>query len=113
MEIVAAKKITIFTSEQQRLHHRPLYEAVLEALADAGISGASVKRGIAGFGRNRAISTTKIEVLSYNLPITIEATDEIEKIDRVLPVIAEIVEGGIIDVMPAQIVRPAAVDAKS
>jgi PII-like signaling protein len=105
MEIVAAKKITIFTCEEKRLHHRPLYEAILEALANAGIRGATVKRGIAGFGSDRNISTTKIEVLSYNLPITIEATDEVEKIDHVLPAISEIMEGGLIDVMPAQIVR--------
>jgi PII-like signaling protein len=108
METVAAKKITIFTSDGKRLHHRPLYETILEQLNRAGITGATVTRGIAGFGRKGTISTTKIEVLSYNLPITIEATDTEEKIDRVLPVIAEMIEGGVIEVMPARIILKSA-----
>ncbi|HXG91695.1 MAG TPA: DUF190 domain-containing protein [Blastocatellia bacterium] len=105
METIEAKKITIFTCEERRHNHRPLYEAVMEELKRAGIAGATVTRGIAGFGRDRAISTIKIEVLSFNLPITIEATDAAEKIDSVLPAIAEMQQGGVIEVMPVQIIR--------
>jgi PII-like signaling protein len=105
METVEGKKITIFTSEEKRHHHRPLYEAVLEELSRAGIANAAVTRGIAGFGSDRKISTIKIEVLSFNLPIVIEATDTAEKIDRVAPALAQILEGGVLEVMPVRIIR--------
>jgi PII-like signaling protein len=105
MQIIEAKKITIFTCEERRYNHRPLYEALLEELNRAEIFGAAVTRGIAGFGRDRAISTIRIEVLSFNLPVIIEATDASEKIDRVLPAIAEMVQGGVIEIMPVQMIR--------
>ena len=66
-------------------------------------------RGIAGFGQDGPIFTTNIEVLSYNLPITIEATDTVDKIDSVIALFAEMVDGGVIEVMQTRIVggRPA------
>jgi len=113
MESLTGKKITIFTCEERRHNRKPLYEAVMEELNRAGIGGATVTRGIAGFGRDRTISTTRIEVLSYNLPITIEAADEAEKIDRVLLAIAEIAGGSLIEVMPAQIIRKSSTISES
>lgn len=105
MQIIDGKKITIFTSEEKRVGHRPLYEVVMEELQKAGIATAILTRGVAGFGGERKISTINIEVLSFNLPIIIEATDTVEKIDRVAPSIAEILEGGVIDIIPVQMIR--------
>jgi PII-like signaling protein len=105
MENTDGKKITIFTSEQKRFHHRPIYEAIVEELHKAGIADATVTRGIAGFGEDRKVSTIKIEVLSFNLPITIEATDTVGKIDSVAPAIAEILQGGVMEIMPVQLIR--------
>jgi PII-like signaling protein len=105
MESIDGKKITIFTTEEKRFQHRAMYEAILEELSKAGIAAASVTRGMAGFGPSRKISTIKIEVLSFNLPIVIEATDTAEKVDGVAPAIAEMVQGGIIEIMPVQIIR--------
>ena len=105
MESIDGKKITIFTNEEKRFHHRPMHEAILEELHKAGIGGAAVTRGIAGFGEDRKVSTIKIEVLSFNLPIVIEATDTVDKIDAVAPAIAEILQGGVMEVMPVQLIR--------
>lgn len=105
MESIDGKKMTIFTNEEKRLHHRPIYEAIVEELHKAGIAHASVTRGIAGFGEDRKVSTIKIEVLSFNLPIIIEATDAVSKIDGVAPAIAEILQGGVMEIMPVQIIR--------
>src|SRR4051794_34532573 len=105
MDEVAAKKITIFTCEARRHDHRPLCEAVVAVLGRAGITNAMVTRGIAGFGTGGAIATVKIEVLSFNLPITIEATGSAEAIDGVLPAITKMLQGGVIEVMPARMIR--------
>jgi hypothetical protein len=108
MKSIEGKKITIFTSEEKRLHHRPMYEAVVEKLRDAGIAGATVTRGIAGFGEDRKVSTIKLEVLSFNLPVIIEASDTAEKIDRIAPALSEMLEGGLMEIMPIEIIRRAA-----
>lgn len=105
MESVSGKKMTIFTNEETRFHHRPMFEAILEKLREAGIAGAVVTRGVAGFGGDRKVSTIKIEVLSFNLPIVIEATDTVGRIDAVAPAIAEILQGGVMEIMPVQIIR--------
>jgi PII-like signaling protein len=112
MQSEAGKKITIFTSEERRYEHQPLYEAIIAELQRAGIDSASVTRGVASFGRAGIIHTWTIEVLSYNLPITIEATDTAEKVDRVLPAIAEMAIGELVDVTPVQIVRHWFTDSK-
>jgi PII-like signaling protein len=105
MKTIEGKKITIFTSEEKRLHHRPMFEVIVETLRDAGIAGATVTRGIAGFGEDRKVSTIKIEVLSFNLPVIIEASDSAEKIDRIAPALAEILGGGLMEIMPVEIIR--------
>jgi len=105
MEGIEGKKITIFTSDEKRLHHRPMHEVIVEMLRDAGIAAATVTRGMAGFGEDRKISTIKIEVLSFNLPVVIEASDIAEKIDRVAPILAEMLDGGLMEIMPVEISR--------
>jgi PII-like signaling protein len=113
MESTPAKKLTIFTCEERRFNHRPLYEAVMLELSNAGIRNVSVTKGMAGFGADRNIYTTRIEVLSYNLPIIIEATDIAEKIDRVLPTVAAMIEGGVIEVMPVMLAHVSSAEQES
>ena len=78
---------------------------MVDELRQRGISQVLVTKGIAGYGQAGRIRTTKIEVLSYNLPITIEATDTAEKIDSAIAIIAEMVEGGVVEVMQTRLVR--------
>jgi hypothetical protein len=71
---------------------------ILRLLHDAGVAGAAVFRGTEGFGERRVIHTDKLEVMSFSLPITIEATDSPEKIDEVTPRIAELLTSGLVEV---------------
>lgn len=85
MELRRAKKITIFTSEEKKFNQRPLYEVLQEEFSRLKIKNVVVLRGMAGFGGGKKVHITRIEVLSYNLPVTIEATDLAGKIDQALP----------------------------
>ncbi|HWB96405.1 MAG TPA: DUF190 domain-containing protein, partial [Bryobacteraceae bacterium] len=67
-----AKKVTIYVNEDTRHHVGPLYEAILSFLLHKQIAGATATRALSGFGRQKVLHTTKIEVLSEHLPIRIE-----------------------------------------
>ena len=90
------RRVTIFIGESDQWHHRPLYLAILEHLKAAGCAGATVTRGAAGFGAHSEIHTATILRLSIDLPVIITAVDTPEKIERVLPEIAEMLSGGMI-----------------
>jgi CBS domain-containing protein/PII-like signaling protein len=90
------KRMTIFLGESDQWHHRPLYMAILEHLKTAGCAGATVTRGIAGFGAQSQIKTANILTLSVDLPVVITAIDAAEKIERVLPEISTMLGAGLI-----------------
>lgn len=83
---------------------KPLYEAILLTLREAGIAGATVLRGIAGFGASAVIHTEKILRLSLDLPVIIEAVDEEERIQEVLPILDRMIGGGLITLERARVV---------
>jgi CBS domain-containing protein len=97
------KRMTIFIGESDQWHHRPLYMAILERLKTAGCAGATVTRGIAGFGAQSQIKTANILTLSIDLPVVITATDAAEKIERVLPEISAMLGAGLITVDDTEI----------
>ncbi len=97
-EAILGKKLKVFLVEEDKSHHEPLYMTILHLLHDAGVAGATVFRGTEGFGERRIIHTDKLEVMSFSLPITIEATDTPEKIDEVTPRIAELLTSGLVEV---------------
>ena len=88
---------------------KPLYEAILLTLREGGIAGATVLRGIAGFGASAVIHTEKILRLSLDLPVVVEAVDEEERIQDVLPLLDGMIGGGLITLERARVVlyRPA------
>ncbi len=90
------KRVTIFIGESDHWHHQPLYFAILKHLKAAGCAGATVTRGVAGFGAQSQIHTASILRLSVDLPIVITAVDMAEKIDRVLPEISAMLSGGLV-----------------
>lgn len=83
---------------------KPLYEAILLTLREGGIAGATVLRGIAGFGASAVIHTEKILRLSLDLPVIIEAVDEEERIQEVLPMLDGLIGGGLITLERARVV---------
>jgi PII-like signaling protein len=88
--------LRIYIGESDRAGHRALWEEVLLRAREAGLSGVTVLRGIAGFGASSRIHSTKIEVLSRDLPILIEIVDEAEKIEAFRPAIEELVGQGLV-----------------
>lgn len=88
---------------------RPLYEAILLTLRERGFAGATVVRGIAGFGASARIHTEKVLRLSLDLPIIIEVVEREEKITELLPELDGLIAGGLITLEKARVVlyRPA------
>lgn len=91
-----AKRVTIFIGESDRWHHKALYSALIEMLRREGCAGATAIRGIEGFGKNSRIHTANIMRLSEDLPVMITVVDSAARIDAVLPVIDEMVGGGLV-----------------
>ena len=100
-----AKKLIIYLDESDRLHGKPVYEVLLDIFYKRKISGASVFRGIEGYGSDRVFHTAKILELSTTLPVKIEVVDVPEKIDAVLLEITPIVHKGLITVSDTTVVK--------
>jgi len=95
----------IFIGESDRYQHRPLYEALVELLRKEGFAGATVLRGVCGFGAHSVYHTQKLLDLSADLPLVVEAVDSREKIDAVMPRIDEMMDGGMITLEKATVIR--------
>ncbi len=100
-----AKKLTIYVDETEKLHGKPVYEVVLDLLFTKKISGASVFRGVAGYGSHGKLHTAKILELSTSLPVKIEIVDSEEMITAILPEIVSVVEKGLIEVSDTNIIK--------
>ena len=88
--------LRIFIGEADRWHGRPLYQALIEELRKRGSAGATVLRGIEGFGAHSRLHTSRILRLSADLPIIVEVVDTDEKIDALVPLIDEMVNDGMV-----------------
>jgi PII-like signaling protein len=88
---------------------KPLYEAILLTLRERGFAGVTVLRGIAGFGATAHIHTDRVLRLSSDLPVVVEVVEREEEIQAVLPVLDEMIEGGLITLERARVIlyRPA------
>lgn len=98
--------LRIFVCESDRGDGLPLAEEVIGALRAAKIAGATVLRGVAGYGGSTVLHTTHILRLCEDLPMVIEAVDTVEKIDAVLPKIQQLVAGGLITTQKVEIHIP-------
>src|SRR5256885_5818286 len=90
------KLLRIFIGESDRWHGKPLYEAIVEHARKEGLAGATVLRGIEGFGADSHLHTSQILRLSEDLPVVIEIVDTEENVDRVLPGLDQMVTEGMI-----------------
>ncbi|MFA7403701.1 MAG: DUF190 domain-containing protein [Pelobacteraceae bacterium] len=95
----------IFIGESDRFEHKPLYESLVELLRSEGFAGATVLRGICGFGANRVYHTQKLLDLSADLPLVVEVIDSQEKIDAIMPRIDAMMGGGMITLEKATVIR--------
>jgi PII-like signaling protein len=91
-EITEASLIRVFVGENDKVHGRPLYEAIVNAARDAGLAGASVLQGVMGYHGRGAVHTAKLLHLSEHLPMVVEIVDLPHKIEAFLPTLAELVK---------------------
>jgi uncharacterized protein len=99
------KLVRIYIGESDHWHGKALYKAIVERARKEGLAGATVTRGIEGFGANSRIHTTSILRLSEDLPVKIEIVDVEERISRFLPLLDEMVTEGLITIQDCDIVK--------
>jgi uncharacterized protein len=94
----------IHIGERDKHLGKPLYEAIVHLLRERHLAGATVFRGIMGFGASAGIHTEKVLRLSLDLPLVIECVDAEEKIQAILPAIDQMIGGGLITLERAQVI---------
>ena len=104
--------LRIFIGESDRWHGIPLYEAIVRRAREHGLAGATVLRGIEGFGAHSRLHTAKILRLSEDLPIVIEIVDSVENIEAFLPQLDRMVGEGLVTLERAEVILYRAEGAK-
>jgi len=104
--------VTIYVGEDHKYHGQTVYSAIVDFLFYRGVAGASVLRGIAGFGADHHLHTARIEVLTGNLPIRIEFIDSQQKVEELLPKLHEMVGSGLIELQDTTVVKPSELSKK-
>ena len=98
------KLLRIFIGESDRHGRKPLYQAIVEMLREEGMAGATVLRGVEGFGATSHLHTARILRLSEDLPIVIEVADTAERIEAIMPKIDEMVSDGMVTLERVEVV---------
>ena len=98
------KLLRLFVGESDTWHGKPLYQAIVERVRAEGLAGATVLRGIEGFGADSRLHTSRILRLSEDLPVVIEIVDTAERIDAVVPLLDEMVGEGLLTLERVQVV---------
>jgi PII-like signaling protein len=93
-----SRLLRIYIGEADVFQGRPLYQAIIEVLRREGLAGATVLRGIEGFGKSSLLHTATVLRLSEDLPILIESVDTLEKVEAVLPVLDDMIEDGLVTI---------------
>lgn len=96
LQATNARLMRIFIGESDIHEGRPLYHAIVELLRGRGFAGATVLRGIEGFGRSSRLHTSHILRLSEDLPIVIECVDSDQRIEEILPALDDMIGDGLV-----------------
>ncbi|GMA97893.1 DUF190 domain-containing protein [Pelosinus sp. IPA-1] len=100
-----AKRLRIYIGETDRYKGKPLYQALVEKAKELDMAGATVVRGLMGYGANSRIHTAKILDLSSDLPIVVEIIDSEEYMDKLLPLLDEMVQEGLVIIDEIQVIK--------
>jgi PII-like signaling protein len=101
----SALRVTVLVGENDTWHHRPLYSEIVHRAHRAGLAGASVFRGIEGFGASSLIHTTRLLSLSEDLPVAVVIVDTEERVRAFLPQLDELVTEGLVILDGCQVIR--------
>jgi PII-like signaling protein len=97
--------VRIFVGESDRWQHQPLSSALVERLRREGFAGATVFQGVAGFGARSVLHTAHLLRLSEDLPVVIEIVDTEEHIDRLVPILDEMVAEGLVTMEKVRVLK--------
>lgn len=101
----AATRLTVFVGESDQWHHHPVYTEIVHRAHAAGLAGASVLRGIEGFGASSHVHTTRILSLSEDLPVAVVIVDAADRIEAFLPQLDELISEGLVILDPVTVIR--------
>ena len=97
--------LRVFVGESDKHGHIPLYEAIVLKARETGLAGATVLRGVMGFGRHSVMHTAKILRLSEDLPLIVEIVDSLENIERFLPILDTMVLEGLVTLEQIRVIH--------
>ncbi len=100
--------VRVFIGESDKWHHQPLHVALLERLRKEGFAGATVFHGVAGFGARSVLHTTHLLRLSEDLPVVIEVVDSDGQVERLTPILDEMVSEGLVTMEKVRVLKYAA-----
>ncbi|MFD5285518.1 DUF190 domain-containing protein [Streptomyces rubrogriseus] len=101
----SALRLTVYVGENDTWHHRPLYSEIVHRAHAAGLAGASVFRGVEGFGASSLIHTSRLLSLSEDLPVAVVVVDTEDRVRDFLPLLDELVTEGLVTLDPCEVVR--------
>ncbi|GGY42837.1 DUF190 domain-containing protein [Streptomyces djakartensis] len=101
----SALRLTVFVGENDTWHHKPLYSEIVHRAHAAGLAGASVFRGVEGFGASSLIHTTRLLSLSEDLPVAVVIVDTAPRVRAFLPQLDDIVTEGLVTLEDCEVVR--------
>jgi len=96
--------LRVFVGEADRFEGRPLYQAIVEEAKEAGLSGATVLRGLMGFGAASRLHTVKVLRISEDLPMVVEIVDSPGKVEAFLPRLARMAPGGLVTIEKVRVI---------
>ncbi|MGW3911706.1 DUF190 domain-containing protein [Streptomyces sp. NPDC005070] len=100
-----ALRLTVLIGENDTWHHKPLYAEIVHRAHAAGLAGASVFKGIEGFGASSLIHTSRLLSLSEDLPVAVVVVDTEERVRAFLPQLDELVTEGLVLLDPCEVIR--------
>ena len=102
---VRARRLTVLVGAGDHWHHRPVFTEIVHRAHAAGLAGASVFRGVEGYGASHLIHTNRLLSLSEDLPVAVVIVDDPARIDEFLPDLDELVLGGLVVLDDVEVVR--------
>lgn len=97
--------VRVYIGELDKWRHQPLSTALVERIRREGFAGATVLHGVAGFGARSVLHTTHILRLSEDLPVVIEVVDSEEHVQRLMPILDEMVTEGLVTTERVQVIK--------
>ena len=97
--------LRIFTGDDHRYQHLPLFEAIVLKARESHLAGATVLHGILGFGKSSRLHQSNLLILSSDLPVVVEIVDRADKIEAFLPVLEQMMSSGLVTMERAHVIK--------